>query len=173
MITIISGTNRKFSKTLIVAKSYQEVLTSMGIESQLFSMDQLPATISQTYLSDPKDPEFEQLIEKYIRSTDRFIVLIPEYQATFPGIFKLFLDGVRPRDFEGKKMALVGISSGRGGNVRGLDHLTSALHYLNVHVYHNKYAISKIMELVDAEFKLTDEDTLKGLRRQAEGFMKY
>lgn len=173
MITIISGTNRKFSKTLIVAQTYQDILTSMGIESQLFSMEQLPATISQTYLSDPKDPEFERLIEKYIRSTDRFIVLIPEYQATFPGIFKLFLDGVQPKDFDGKKMALVGISSGRGGNVRGLDHLTSALHYLNVHVYHNKFPVSRIGDLVDANYKLSDEDTLKGLRRQAEGFMKY
>lgn len=173
MVTIISGTNRKFSKTLIVAKVYKDILESMGIEARIFSMDELPATISQTYLSDPKDPEFDQLIEKYIRSTNQFIMLIPEYQATFPGIFKLFLDGIPPKDFDGKKAALVGISSGRGGNVRGLDHLTSALHYLNMHVYPNKLPISRIRELVDAEFKLVDAGTLEALKRQAEGFMKY
>lgn len=173
MITIISGTNRKFSKTLIVAKVYQEILASLGMESELFSMEELPATISKTYLSDPKDAEFDQLIEKYIRSTDKFIMIIPEYQATFPGIFKLFLDGIPPKDFEGKKAALVGISSGRGGNVRGLDHLTSALHYLNMHVYPNKLPISRIRELVDADYKLSDEGTLDALKLQAEGFIKY
>lgn len=173
MITIISGTNRKFSKTLIVSKAYQEILTGLGMASELFSMEQLPATISQTYLSDPKDAEFDQLIEKYIRSTDKFVVLIPEYQATFPGIFKLFLDGIQPKDVAGKKIALVGISSGRGGNLRGLDHLTSALHYLDMHVYPNKLPISRIRELVDAEYKLSDEGTLEALKRQAEGFIKY
>jgi chromate reductase len=173
MITILSGTNRKFSKTLIVAKAYQEILESLGAASQLFSMEELPDNISKTYLSDPKDVQFDQLIEKYIRSTSQFIILIPEYQATFPGIFKLFLDGVSPRDFDGKKAALVGISSGRGGNLRGLDHLTSALHYLNMHVYPNKLPISRIRELVDAEFKLSDAGTLEALKRQAEGFIKY
>jgi chromate reductase len=173
MITILSGTNRKFSKTLIVAKAYQEILESLGEASQLFSMEELPDTISKTYLSDPKDVQFDQLIEKYIRSTNQFIILIPEYQATFPGIFKLFLDGVSPRDFDGKKVALVGISSGRGGNLRGLDHLTSALHYLNMHVYPNKLPISRIRELVDAEFKLSDAGTLEALKKQAEGFIKY
>lgn len=173
MITIISGTNRKFSKTLIVAKVYQDLLTSLGVENQLLTMEELPATISQTYLSDPKDPEFNSLIEKYIRSTDKFIMLVPEYQATFPGIFKLFLDGIAPRDFDGKKAALVGISSGRGGNVRGLDHLTSALHYLNMHVYPFKLPISRIRELVDAEFKLADAGTLEAIKRQIEGFLKY
>lgn len=173
MITIISGTNRKFSKTLIVAKAYQEIFAALGIESKLFSMEELPVNISQTYLSDPKDFEFDQLIEKYIRSSDKFVALIPEYQGTFPGIFKLLLDGIPPRDFAGKKIAMVGVSSGRGGNLRGLDHLTSALHYLDMHVYPNKLPISRIREMVDEKFNLVDEGTLAALKKQAEGFIKY
>ncbi len=68
---------------------------------------------------------------------------------------------------------MVGVSSGRAGNLRGLDQLTSALHYLNMHVYPNKLPISSIKELVNAEFKLVDEGTLAALKKQAEGFLKY
>ncbi len=173
MITIISGTNRKFSKTLIVAKAYQEILIGLGVEAQVFSLDELPPTIASTYLSDPKDVVFDQLINKYIRSTEQFVVVIPEYQGTFPGIFKLLLDGIPPRDFAEKKIAMVGVSSGRAGNLRGLDHLTSAFHYLNMHVFPNKVPISKVNELLSPEFKLTDEGTLASLKKQAEGFIKY
>ena len=173
MITIISGTNRKFSKTLIVAKAYRDILADLGIEAQVFSMEELPADISKTYLSDPKEDNFNQLIEKYIRSTDRFIAVVPEYQGTFPGIFKLLLDGIPPRDLAGKKIAMVGVSSGRAGNLRGMDHLTSACHYLEMHVYPFKLPISRIRELVNAEFKLTDEGTLDAMKKQAQGFLKY
>ncbi|MDQ3108311.1 MAG: NAD(P)H-dependent oxidoreductase [Bacteroidota bacterium] len=173
MITIISGTNRKFSKTLIVAKAYQEILTSLGTGSQIFSMEELPATIAQTHLSDSKDVEFADLIKKYIDAADKIIVVVPEYQATFPGIFKLMLDGVPHKAFEGKRVAMVGVSSGRGGNIRGLDHLTSAFHYLEAYVYPNKLPISNIRDLVNAEFQLTDEGTLAAMKRQAVGFLKY
>jgi NAD(P)H-dependent FMN reductase len=173
MITIISGTNRKFSKTLIVAKAYQDILTGLGVESQVFSMEQLPATIAHTHLADPKDVEFTDLIEKYIDGADKVVVVVPEYQATFPGIFKLMLDGVPHKAFAGKRVAMVGVSSGRAGNIRGLDHLTSAFHYLEAYVYPNKLPISNIRELVNAEFKLSDEGTLAAIKRQAEGFIKY
>jgi NAD(P)H-dependent FMN reductase len=173
MITIISGTNRKFSKTLVVANAYRDLLNSLGIDSQVFSMEELPEDISKTYLSDPKDPEFVSLIEKYINSVEKIIVVIPEYQATFPGIFKLMLDGVPHKAFAGKRVAMVGVSSGRGGNVRGMDHLTSAFHYLEAYVYPNKLPISGIRELMSADFKLTDINTLAAMKRQAEGFLKY
>ncbi|MCX6312522.1 MAG: NAD(P)H-dependent oxidoreductase [Bacteroidetes bacterium] len=173
MITIISGTNRKNSKTLIVAKAYEEILRSSGTECQIFSLEELPLDFAFSYLSDPKSDEIDQLMNKYIRSATKFVALIPEYQGTFPGIFKLFLDSVHPRDLENKKIALVGISSGRAGNLRGLDHLTNALHYLKMHVLHNKLPISKISELISKDYKLVDEETRDSLKKQAEQFLKY
>lgn len=173
MITIISGTNRKYSKTLIVANAYVAILKSLGAECQIFSLEELPQDFAFSYLSDPKTVEFDQLINKYIRPVDNFVILVPEYQGTFPGIFKLLLDGVHPRDFENKKVAMVGVSSGRAGNLRGLDHLTNALHYLKMHTMHNKLPVSKIGDLINKEYQLSDEGTLASLRNQAEQFLKY
>jgi chromate reductase, NAD(P)H dehydrogenase (quinone) len=173
MITIIAGTNRNFSKTLIVSKAYNRILTEIGVENQVFSLADLPNDIAFTYLSKPKEEKFNALIEKYVRKADRLIFVIPEYQGTFPGIFKLFMDGIDPADLLEKKVALVGVSTGRSGNLRGLDHLTGALHYLNMHVFPMKIAVSKVHELVNKEFVLSDETTLRDLKKQAEAFVKY
>ena len=173
MITIIAGTNRNFSKTLIIAKAYNQILTELGVESQVFSLADLPKDIAATYLSDPKEENFNLLLEKFIRPVQKFVAVIPEYQGTFPGIFKLLLDGIPTRDLKNKKIAMVGVSSGRAGNLRGLDHLTSALHYLDMHVYPNKIPISKVRDLVNADFILSDEETISVLKKQAEGFLKY
>lgn len=173
MITIISGTNRKFSKSLIVAKAYEEILTGLDVECLVFSLEELPIDFAFSYLSDPKSFEFNELMDKYIRSADQFVAVVPEYQGTFPGIFKLLLDAFHPREVDGKKIAMIGVSSGRAGNLRGLDHLTNSVHYLNMHVYPNKLPISRIMDLVNKEYKLADEGTLAALKKHAEGFLKY
>jgi NAD(P)H-dependent FMN reductase len=48
-----------------------------------------------------------------------------------PGSLKLFIDACSVREykqnFKGKKAALVGIASGRAGNLRGMDHLTGVM----------------------------------------------
>ena len=173
MITVISGTNRKYSKTLIIANVYSKILSEMGAENQVFSLMDLPENIAATYLNDPKEERFNALLEKYILPADKFVFVIPEYQGTFPGIFKLLLDGIPPKYFDNKKVAMVGVSSGRAGNLRGLDHLTSAVHYLNMHVLPMVIPISKIRDLVNADFVLSDEATIASLKKQAERFLKY
>lgn len=173
MITIISGTNRKFSKTLIVAKAYEAILKELNMECKIFALDELPANYLSTYLIEPKSVEFIELMDKYIRNVDKYIAVIPEYQGTFPGIFKLFLDGLDPKDVENKKIALVGVSSGRAGNLRGMDQLTNALHYLKMHVMPNKLPISKIEDLISKDYQLVDEATLQSMKKQAMEFLNY
>ncbi len=98
MITIISGTNRKYSKTLIVAKAYEEILRGMGVDCQVFSLEELPRDFAFSYLADPKSDEFVKLMDKYIWPADKLVAAIPEYQGTFSGIFKLLLDAFHPRE---------------------------------------------------------------------------
>jgi chromate reductase len=145
----------------------------MGIECQLLTMEQLPRDFAFSYLADPKPDEFTEIMDKYMRPVDKFIAVVPEYQSTFPGVFKLFLDAIRQTELAGKKVALVGVSTGRAGNLRGLDHLTAAFHYLNVHVFPNKLPISGIQNLVNSEYKLTDEGTILAMKKQLEGFLNY
>jgi len=171
MITLISGTNRPGSNTLKVAKAYSAALTRLKVPHQIFSLEELPRDFAFSYMSDSMD--FRKLLEKYILNVEKIIVVVPEYNGTFPGIFKLFLDGIRHGTLAGKKVALVGVASGRGGNIRGLDHLVGALHYLQVRVFHDLLPVSHVRELFNPQGELKDEATVKAIERQVEGFVKF
>lgn len=173
MVTLISGTNRPGSNTRKVAQTYSGILGELDIPHRLLSLEDLPQDFAFSYLSDRQPAAFNQLLDTFIRPVQKFILVIPEYNGTFPGIFKLFLDAIHPNDLKGKKVAMVGVATGRGGNLRGMDQLTGAFHYLNMAVYPGHLPISRLRELLDAEGKLADPVVLRAMRMQAEGFAAF
>lgn len=173
MITIISGTNRKKSNTLKVARAYESFIRSTGAECQLFSLEDLPRDIAFTYLADQQTTEVKTFVEKYFQKGERFIFVVPEYQGTFPGVFKVMIDAVDPKYLSRKKVLLAGVGNGRGGNLRGLDQLTGALHYLGMNIFPKHLPISRFREMLDANGELKDEMTLKNIHVQVEEFLRF
>src|SRR4051812_48645001 len=119
MITIISATNRPNSSSLKVAKNYMQLMEKQGVELKLLSLELLPFDFILTDLYSKRSENFQQLLNEYIIPANKFVFMIPEYNGSFPGILKTFLDGIPPDLNRGKKAALMGISSGRAGNLRG------------------------------------------------------
>jgi chromate reductase len=173
MITIISSTNRPGSTTFNVAQYYQERLRQKGAEAGLLSLMQLPPTLIATDLFGKRSAEF-QVIQDIITQTDKFIFVIPEYNGSFPGVLKVFIDACDfPDSFYEKKAALVGISSGKYGNIRGLDHFTGVCHYINLHVMPLKLHIANIKTELDKDGNLFKEDTLRFTDEQMDKFIAF
>ncbi len=174
MITLINATNRPDNQTQIVARAYKELLELRGLEVQYFSLQNLP--FEYLKLDSEKTAAekngLDEIIEQYIAASSKLIVISPEYQGSFTGIFKLFLDFVKPEYFHGKKIALVGVSNGRAGNLRGLDHLTNIFNYLQANVLAQKLPISSLNSIVK-EGKLTDSGILKAIENQLNFFEKF
>ena len=78
-----------------------------------------------------------------------------------------------PGKWNDKSVCLTGVSSGRAGNIRGMEHLGSILHYLKMHVYHNKLPISQIDKIYAGQNNLVHEETVKNIEKQLEGFLKF
>lgn len=173
MITIVSGTNRPGNKTQVFARMFLQLYQAQGLEVQLLDLQSLPADFSSVWMSDRQSPEVQEMIAKYFRNADKFHLVVPEYQGTFPGILKMVFDAVPPRDIRGKKLALTGIGSGRAGNLRGMDHLAGAFHYLGLHVYPVLQPISLINDHINAEGIVHSEPVLKSMQLQADGFGKF
>ena len=171
-VTIFSSSNRTDNKTRIFSETYANLLDEQGIESQICTLEQLPSKLSGTDMYAFNNEEMLGIVEKYLKSVDKLVFVVPEYNGSFPGILKLFIDAIRPADFAGKKSALVGISAGLSGNIRGMDHLTSILNYIKVDVYHYKLPIASINPMLD-ENKVIDQEVLKRLRNQISGFIKF
>ncbi|MBL7765238.1 MAG: NAD(P)H-dependent oxidoreductase [Chitinophagaceae bacterium] len=165
MYTIISATNRKGSNTLKVSKQYQTFFQEAGIACNLYSLED--------FRSFEKDEAFSQIESDLLIPTDKFIFVMPEYNGSFPGIFKLMMDiSDIKRCWNFKKVMLVGVANGRAGNLRGLDTMTNMCHYMKMNVYHDKLPLSSVSnELVNDEF--VHEHTLKAIKFQIEGFIKF
>lgn len=172
-ITIISATNREDSNTEKVANYYLSALKSKDIDAELFSLKKLPESFLFSDLYGKRSSEFQKIIDRYIEHQTKFIFIVPEYNGSFAGVLKVFLDSISPKLWADNKACLVGVSSGRAGNLRGLEHLTNILNYLKVNVYHNKLPISMIDKLVDEKGNLIDIETKKVIDLQLNGFLKF
>src|ERR1700712_511639 len=161
MITIISSTNRRGSSTLKLAKYYHNRFLEKGAQAELLSLSQLPPNLIATDLYGQRSKEFEP-IQEIITRTEKFFFVIPEYNGSFPGVLKVFIDACSfPESFYEKKAALVGLSSGKYGNIRGIDHFTGVCHYLHLHVMPLKIHIGSIKQEFNEDYNLFKEDTVQ------------
>jgi chromate reductase, NAD(P)H dehydrogenase (quinone) len=166
MITIISGTNREGSNTEKVARLYVRLLEARGLQPFFTSLVGL-------YVQE-RSEDIVQLEQAMLVPSDKFIFISPEYNGSIPGVLKAFIDNTDiEKVWYGKKALLTGVSTGRAGNLRGMDHLTGILHYLKMHVHHNKLPISSVTKLMDQSGVITDPGTLQAINTQLDEFLAY
>lgn len=165
MYTIIAATNRKGSNTLKVAKQYQTFFEEAGVEASLFSLEE--------FSSFTRDDAFELQEQKYLVPTSKYVFVMPEYNGSFPGIFKLMMDlSNLAVSWNHKKVMLVGVSSGRAGNLRGIDIMTNMCHYMKMNVYHHKLPLSSITNELDGD-RFSNQTTIDVIKSQIEGYINY
>lgn len=166
MYTIISGTNRIRSNTIRVAEQYQHLLAEKGITASLVSLENLDVS--------ERNAAIRQLEEEILIPSQKIIFIAPEYNGSIPGVLKSLIDNSDiQRVWWGKKALLTGISSGRAGNIRGMEHLTGILHYVKMVVHPNKLPISVVNKLLDSTGFIVDTDTLAAISIQLDEFISF
>lgn len=166
MITVIAGTNRKDSMTLKVATLYHRLLSAKYDNVQLLNLEGKAAW--------ERGDEMKQIEQDMLIPTEKFVLVMPEYNGSFPGILKLMMDNSDIRKvWWYKKAMLVGVADGRAGNLRGLDHMTNILHYLRMHILYNKIPISRINEEIGENGEVLKPATLQAIETQIDEFLKF
>jgi NAD(P)H-dependent FMN reductase len=166
MITVISGTNRPGSNTRKVAGIYHELLKNKGETPVFLSLEELTAL--------GRNEVFTHIETEILIPTDKFIFLTPEYNGSFPGVFKLMIDLADVKKAWGNKKAmLTGVANGRAGNLRGMDQLTGVLHHVNMQVMPNKLPISQVNKLLDENGQITDAGTMAAIEKQIDDFLLF
>jgi chromate reductase, NAD(P)H dehydrogenase (quinone) len=173
MTTLISATNRPGSYTLKLTEYYRQRLSEHGHEAGILSLTDLPHSLLVTDMFGKRSPEF-QPIQDLISTTEKFIFFIPEYNGSFPGVLKTFIDACKfPDSFYGKKAALVGLSSGKYGNIRGVEHFTGICHYIGMHVMPLRIHIPGISSEFNESGQLVHADTIKFTEQQMKQFINF
>jgi len=155
------------SNTIKVAQHYQNLLNENNISTNLLSLEGLNVL--------EKNPDFSKVENELLMPADKFIFVVPEYNGSFPGVLKAMFDiSDVKKTWNGKKALLTGVSTGRAGNLRGMEHLTGILHFMRVVVHPNKLPISVIDKLFDeSSTKIFDKATLTAIKIQLEEFLIF
>jgi NAD(P)H-dependent FMN reductase len=164
--TIIAATNRKDSNSFLVGKQYQQKMAALGITAELYSLENLDLNHRS-----PSVVDFEQ---KALIPSQKLIIIAPEYNGSYPGVLKSLIDLSNIKEvWPGKKALLTGVATGRGGNIRGLEHLTGTLNYLNVFVHPNRLPLSLIHEKMDLKTGIIEKQTSEAIDLQIADFIKF
>ncbi|MBS1495713.1 MAG: NAD(P)H-dependent oxidoreductase [Bacteroidetes bacterium] len=166
MITIISGSSRQENNTKKVALEYQRILQEKNIECSLLALD-------DTAIYE-RNAAFIEMENEILIPAERFIIIMPEYNGSYPGILKLLIDNTDiAKVWWYKKVLLTGISTGRAGNLRGMEHLTGSLLHLKMQVHYNRLPISIVDKLMDSNGRFTDTLTINAIHNQVEQFLEF
>jgi NAD(P)H-dependent FMN reductase len=164
MYLIISGTNRKGSYTLRIAALYRELMRKKNIDASVLSLEGLNVL--------ERNPAILQLENELLIPAKKILFISPEYNGSIPGVLKCLIDVTDRKVWQGKKALLTGISRGRAGNLRGMDHLTGILHYEKMVVHPNKLPISIVDTLFDHN-GMGHAETLRAINNQLDEFIAF
>jgi NAD(P)H-dependent FMN reductase len=172
-ILIISGTNRPGSSAMKLARALAGMYAELEVETEVLDLCELPAELFSPHVYAAKPPSFQAIQRQVLESAGLHLV-VPEYNGSFPGILKYFIDMLKfPGSFNRRPVAYVGESNGAWGALRAVEQLQMVFGYRNAFSFPERVFISRVKEKFDAEGKLQDADLGERLRRQAKGFAMF
>jgi len=173
MIAVISGTNRPGARTLSVAHAVEQVLHAANEPVQLLDLARLPQELFAPWSYTTKPVSFEPF-QRVILAAEGVLTVVPEYNGSFPGVLKYFIDMLRfPESLHERPAAFVGVANGRWGALRAVEQLEMVFAYRHAHLYGRRLFLPAIGDLLDGAGKLTDPELLDRLRVMVLGFAAF
>jgi NAD(P)H-dependent FMN reductase len=172
-ILILSGTNRPGSNALRIAEVLKSHYQTNSVPVEIYSLAELPAAAFDPGCYATKPPAV-QAIQQRVLDAAGLHVVTPEYNGSFPGVLKYFIDLLKfPESFENKPVAFTGEAMGIWGAIRSVEQLQLIFGYRNAHIYPNRVFIPQVHTKLDTAGKISDAELDGRLKTQAAGFAKY
>lgn len=180
MTTIVglSGSLRKGSINSSLLRHAAEVAPS-GTQIDIVTIGDIPLYNGDVEASDGI-PAPATALKDRIAEADGLLIATPEYSNSMPGVLKNTFDWLaRPPDdaarvFGGKPVAVMGATPGGFGTRLAQNAWLPVLRILGTKPYFGgRLEVARGGQVFDENGAITDEETLKRLRRFIEGFAKF
>lgn len=170
---IIAGTSRPGSNALKVARVLVGHYAAAGVAAEVMSLGELPPEAFSPAAYASKPAAVVAMQERVLKAAGLHVVT-PEYNGSFPGVLKHFIDLLKfPESFEGKPVAFVGEAAGQWGGLRAVEQLQMIFAYRNAHLFPLRVFIPGVREKFDASGTLKDAELNTRLAAQARGFADF
>jgi NAD(P)H-dependent FMN reductase len=152
-IAIIHGTKRQGNQSIKAARYIKCVGDSLGgdIETVLLEPKDYPKV-----RNDGSGVKEDTKYNRIVKEADAYIIVTPEYNHSFPGALKTLLDSAL-KEYIHKPVAIAGVSNGRWGGTRALEHLIPVLRELGMIVSFADLFFPQIDDLFDDEGHIKDK----------------
>jgi NAD(P)H-dependent FMN reductase len=172
-ITIISGTNRRNSNSRRVANYLAETYAKLDVSTRIVDLAEIPASAFNPDAYDEIPPEAKSFTDA-IMSSAGLHVITPEYNGSFPGALKWFIDLLPfPIAFEGRPVAFVGVAAGEWGGLRPVEQIQQVFGYRNAMQFPKRVFIREVEDKLDGNGSFKDEEIASRLAEQAKGFVEF
>lgn len=174
MIVIISGTNRADNNSIKISRHMAAVYEQLGEPVELLDLQDLPAeAFLPTAFSEKPETLTKPFTDKILHA-DGLVVVVPEYNGSFPGILKHFIDLLPfPESFNCRPVAFIGLAAGYHGALRPVEQLQMVFAYRNAHLFNRRVFIPSVHKVLGGDGTVQDEDLKKRLEEQARYFVEY
>lgn len=146
-IPVILGTGREGRGSEAAAKFVVKQAEAAGISTELIDVRDLPSPITARVSMEGFDAG--EIGEK-MKKADGYIIVAPEYNHSFPGELKIFLDHFYD-EYDRKAVGICATSMGGGGGLRMIESLRIVFGALNVAVPKRTVQFPHVQEGVDEE----------------------
>ena len=172
MFAVISGTNRPGSQTRKVAQLVSDYLEAAGESVRLLDLRELPAALFSPDAYAQKPAEFAPY-QDAISDARGVITVVPEYNGSFPGALKYFVDMLRfPESLVGTPSCFIGLAAGRWGGLRAVEHLEQVFHYRKACLHGERLYLPNVFQLVDEGGQL-EREFQERLETLLSGFVSF
>lgn len=161
---IILGTSRKGRQSEKVYANIQIIIEKIGINTITFD----PRDYTENYTVPSWDDTDKTLsFKKNIRSCNALIIVIPEYNYSFPGELKILLDSAY-KEYVHKPVGLIGVSAGATGGIRAIESIKPVLLALEMHVIKYSIHVPNVESQFDEHGIFTDIEYEKRVQKMVD-----
>ena len=172
-LKIISGTDRPNSHAIKISNYVSTLYKEMGIQAEVISLEDFPlhAVIGGKYGEDIAEVD---AFRAPIIEADGLVFVIPEYNGSFPGILKMFVDHLPfPKAFEKMPMAFIGEATGAFGGLRAVEQFQMIANYRNALQFSERVFIQRVHDGFHHETGLKDTFAQGLLESQVRNFARF
>lgn len=171
MIEIIAGTDRPNSNSSKIAQLLLEDYIGLGVKADVIDLSQMNFADAVGAGYKAAHGSFLEGVERVTRA-DGLVIVVPEYNGSYPGALKWFIDYWRyPDTFESRPVAFVGIG-GRWGGLRPVEHLQQVFGYRNAYIFPHRVFIHQVHSVLK-DGKVHDQMICDLLKVQSRDFLKF
>lgn len=168
-IPVVLGTARTGRASGGVAKAIVDVIASLeGYSSELVDVkDHVSTAVTVPPWGEGGANDVPTAWQGIVQKSHALVLVIPEYNHSFPGELKLLLDSLWD-DYVGKAVGLVGVSAGTLGAARVVDHIKPVLIELKLQPVKENVHISRVGDEIADNGTFASEETREHVIKMVE-----